>query len=125
MRKWLLSAALAAIPLFASAQSTIDGVWQTDPKTVTGASKPSHYIVDTSEYRCESCAPKIRTPADGKPRPLAGHPFIEKLSARIVDDQTFEVTSWAGQIVTVGKMTVSADARSMVREITTREANGT
>jgi hypothetical protein len=125
MRKCLLFAALAALPLFVSAQSSIDGVWQTDPKTVTGASRPSHYIVDTHEYRCESCAPKIKVPADGQPRPLPGHPFIEKLSARIVDDRTFEVSSWAGNVVTVGRMTISADGKSMVREITTREANGT
>lgn len=125
MGKCLLFAVLAALPLLVFAQPSIDGVWKTDPKTVTGASKTSHYILDTREYRCESCAPKIRVAADGQPRKLTGHPFIEKLSARIVDDHTFEVTSWAGNVVTVGRMTISADAKSMVREITTREANGT
>jgi hypothetical protein len=125
MGKYYLFAALAALPLFANAQATIDGVWQTDPKTVTGASKPSKYVVDAGAYRCESCAPKIKVPADGQVHPLTGNPYVQKMSARIVDDRTFEVTSWAGQAVVTGKMTASPDGRSMVREITSREVNGT
>jgi hypothetical protein len=125
MRKYLLFVAIAAMPWLACAQPSIDGVWKTDPRSVTGASKPSRYVVDANEYRCESCAPKIRVPADGQAHPLPGNPYIQQLAARIVDDHTFEVTSTAGKLTTTGRMTISADGKSMVREITSREANGT
>jgi hypothetical protein len=126
MRKLLLFVTIAVMPWVAClAQPSIDGVWKTDPRTVTGASKPSKYFVDANEYRCESCAPKIKVPADGQPHALKGNPYIDHLSARVVDDHTFEVTSVAGKISTTGRMTISADGRSMVREITSREANGT
>lgn len=125
MQKRLWFLALAAMPWIAAAQATIDGVWKTDPRTVSAPSKPSRYIVDAGQYRCESCAPRIRMPADGKPRPVPGHPHVDSLAARAIDDHTFEVSSVAGRVSTIGKMTVSADGRSMVREITSRESNGT
>src|SRR3569832_2173820 len=125
MRKWLcIIVAAAAFPVMAWAQAGIDGVWKTDPKSVTGASKPSRYVVDR-EYRCESCAPKIRIPADGKPHALPENPFIGTLTARIVDDRTFEVSSVAGKTLVTGRMTVLADGKTMTREATSRAANGT
>lgn len=125
MSRWFLFALFAVLPMLASAQPNIDGVWKTDPKTVTAGSKPSRYIVENGEYRCESCVPKIRIPADGKESPVKGNPYIQKMTARIVDDHTFEVTAWAGKVVTVGRMTVSADGRSMVRDISSHDPNGT
>jgi hypothetical protein len=124
LKRLILFALAAMIPWLALAQPSIDGVWKTDPGTVTGGSKPSKYFVDAKEYRCESCAPKIKVPADGKPHALPGNSYIDQLSARIVDDRTFEVTSVVGKVATTGRMTISADGRSMVREITSREANG-
>jgi hypothetical protein len=125
MRKWFLWAAIATAPCLAFAQASIDGVWKTDPKTVSGASKPSRYVLDAKEYRCESCAPKIKVASDGQARALGGNPYIQKIAARIVDDRTFEVTAWTGKAVSVGRMTVSADGLSMVRDVTIQEANGT
>jgi hypothetical protein len=126
IRMRLVLFALAAIvPWIAFAQPSIDGVWKTDPRSVTGGTKPSKYLVDAKEYRCESCAPKIKVPADGQPHAMPGNHYIDRISAHIVDDRTFEVTSVVGKVATVGRMTVSADGRSMVREITSHEANGT
>lgn len=125
MMKYLIVLAAAAMPWLASAQSAIDGVWKTDPKTVTGASKPSQYVVQGNQYRCESCAPKIRIKADGSAQPVPGNPYLDSVSARIVDDRTFEVVSKSGKLATTGTMTVSADGKSMMREITSLEANGT
>lgn len=125
MKRIALFALAVMVPWLSWAQPTIDGVWKTDPKTVSGGSKPSKYVVDANEYRCESCAPKIKVAADGKPHALPGNPYIENITAHIVDDRTFEVTSVAGKVATVGRMTISADGRSMVREITSQEANGT
>lgn len=125
MKRIALFALAAMVPWFSWAQPTIDGVWKTDPKTVSGGSKPSKYVVDANEYRCESCAPKIKVAADGQPHSLPGNPYIQKITAHIVDDRTFEVTSVVGKVATVGRMTISADGRSMVREITSQEANGT
>ncbi|HUR90639.1 MAG TPA: hypothetical protein VMZ74_16260 [Ramlibacter sp.] len=125
MRKYLLAVVAAAMPWLACAQSQIDGVWKTDPKSVTGASKPSHYIVKGNDYRCESCRPKIHVKADGQPQPLRGNPYLDSVAARIVDEHTFEVTSRKDKLVSVGTMTVAADGKSMIREITSAEANGT
>lgn len=125
MKKYLLALAVAVTPWLAFAQSAIDGVWKTDPKSVSGASKPSQYVVQGNVYRCESCAPKIRIKADGNPQPVPGNPYLEAVSARIVDEHTFEVVSKMGKLVTTGTMTVSADGKSMVREVTGLEANGT
>jgi hypothetical protein len=124
MRKWLWAIA-AALPSIAFAQWNIDGVWKTDPKSVVGANKPSRYVVDKGEYRCETCRPKIVVPADGKPHAQPDNPFIGTIAARVVDDRTFEVTSVAGKITTVGKLTISADGKTLTRESTTKEANGT
>ena len=125
MRKCLLAVAAAVIPWFAFAQTAIDGVWKTDPKSVVGASKPSQYVVKGGIYRCNSCAPKIRVQADGNPHPVPGNPYIDSVAARVVDDLTFEVVSKKDKLVTTGTMTVSPDGRSMVREINAIEANGT
>jgi hypothetical protein len=125
MRKCLLAVAAAVIPWFGFAQTAIDGVWKTDPKSVVGASKPSQYVVKDGTYRCESCAPKIRVKADGSPHPVPGNPYLDTVSARVIDEFTFEVVSKKDKLVTTGTMTVSADRRSMVREITAIEANGT
>jgi hypothetical protein len=125
LKRIALVALAALAPWLALAQPTIDGVWKTDPHSVTGGTKPSRYFVDAKEYRCESCAPKIKVPADGKPHAMPGNHYIDKISAHIVDDRTFEVTSVVGKVETVGRMTISTDGQSMLREITSREANGT
>src|SRR5438105_6842773 len=125
--KYLCIIAAAAFPALACAQATaLDGVWKTDPASVDQGSMPSQYLVKDNEYRCESCAPKIRVKADGTPQPLAGNPFIDTLTVRIVDTRVVEIRSRSGPTVsTTAKVTISEDAKSMTREIVTKEANGT
>jgi hypothetical protein len=125
LRNVLFALALAACPWIASAQTGIDGLWKTDPKTVTGASKLSRYVVKGGEYRCDSCAPKIRIKANGSPQPVPGHPYLDSVAARIVDEHTIEITSKKDDLSTTGVMTISPDGKSMVREIDSLEANGT
>jgi hypothetical protein len=126
MRKCLWIAGLAAIPWLAWAQSGIDGVWKTDPRSVTAESKPSRYVVTPNEYRCESCAPKIKIKPDGTQQPLSGNPYLDSVAARIVDDHVVEVTAVKdGKPLSNGRMTISADGKSMTREVTVHEANGT
>lgn len=126
MRKSLAAVVLAALPLLAFAQSAFDGVWKTDPKTDTAGSKPSQYVVKGGEYRCESCAPRIRVKADGTQYPLPGNPYIDFISVKVVDDRVVEIVSRAGpNIVSSGRLVVAADGKSMMREISTKEANGT
>jgi hypothetical protein len=128
MRKCLLAfvaLAAAAAPWVACAQSAIDGVWKTDPKSVVGASKASQYVVKGGQYHCDSCAPKINIKADGQPQRVPGNPYLDTVTAKIVDEHTFEITSQKDTLVTTATMTVSADGKSMVREVTGTEANGT
>jgi hypothetical protein len=125
MRKRLAVLALVALPWLACAQSAFDGVWRTDPKTVTAGSKPSQYVVKGGEYRCDSCAPKIRVKADGTQYPLPGNPYIDFICVTIVDDRVVEIISRSGpKVVSTGRLVVSRDGKSMVREISTKEANG-
>jgi hypothetical protein len=125
MRKSLAVVAFAAAPWLAFAQSAFDGVWKTDPKTVTAGSKPSQYVLKGGEYRCESCAPKIRVKADGTQYPLPGNPYIDFIAVKVVDDRVVEIVSRAGpKVVSTGRLVVSPDGKSLVREISTKEANG-
>jgi hypothetical protein len=68
--------------------------------------------------------PKVRIPTDGQPHAQPDNPFIGTVSARIVDDRTLEVTRVAGKITTVGRLTISPDGKSLVRDSTTKEING-
>ncbi|HEY8048050.1 MAG TPA: hypothetical protein VIE63_02675, partial [Ramlibacter sp.] len=125
MSKQLWALCLAIVPWLACAQSGIDGVWQTDPATVTGGSKLSRYLVKGGEYRCDSCAPKIRVKADGNLQPVRGNPYLDSVAAKIVDGHTLAITSKKDNVSSTGVMTISADGKSMVREIDTVEVNGT
>jgi hypothetical protein len=125
MGKWLWAVAAAIAAGHALAQGTIDGMWKTDPKSVVGTSRPSRYTVKDGLYRCGSCAPMIRVKADGAAHAVPGNPYLDSVSAKIVDELTLEVVSRKDKLATTGTMTVSPDGRSMVREIVSLETNGT
>jgi hypothetical protein len=126
MKKLLSIAILAAAPWLAWAQSGIDGVWKTDPKTVTAGDKPSRYLVKGGEYRCDSCAPRIKVRADGTHQPLPGNPYIDQLAVKVVDDHTLEITATKdGRALSTGRITVSPDGKSLTRDVTSYDPNGT
>jgi hypothetical protein len=126
MNKLLCIAAAALLPLGVLAQSALDGTWKTDLKSITGADKPSRYVVKDGNYTCEHCVPKFTVKADGTDQPVKGNPAADTLAVKVVDDKVVELTSKkAGKVTWKGKWTVSADGKTMTREFNSNEANGT
>ncbi|HUR90638.1 MAG TPA: hypothetical protein VMZ74_16255 [Ramlibacter sp.] len=124
MKKFLAIAA-ATLPLLALAQSALDGSWRTDLKSISGADKPSKYLLKDGNYECDSCAPQIKVKADGTEQPVAGNPFLDALAVKVADDRTIELTTTkGGKVVTSGKITIAADGNSMTREFRTNDAKG-
>lgn len=126
MRKCLWMLAAAAIPWLAHAQTThIDGVWKTEARSFTAPSKPSTYLLKDGTYTCFTCAPRLKVKADGADQPLPGNPYIDTVSATVLDEHTVELTSRkGGRVLATGKMSVSPDGRTMTREMRYQGANG-
>jgi hypothetical protein len=125
MYKHLCFLLLAALPWLAHAQAAIDGVWKTDPKSFTSPNKPSQYLLKDGVYRCDSCAPKITVAADGLDQPVRANPYLDAMSVKILDEHTVEITTRShGKILATGKITVSPDGKTMMREFRYIEANG-
>jgi hypothetical protein len=123
--KKLLAAIAAALPLVVLAQSAIDGTWRTDLKSISGADKPSKYLLKDGAYTCDSCAPLIKVPADGNNQPVPGNPYIDGLAVKAADDHTIEMTAMkAGKVSLHAKITLSADGNTMTRESTSNDAKG-
>jgi len=118
--------AAAMLPLAAFAQSAVDGTWRTDLKSISGADKPSKYLIKDGAYTCESCAPQIsKVPADGHDQPVSGNPYLEGLAVKVADDRNIEMTATKGGKVTFhAKISLSADGNTMTRESTSNDAKG-
>src|SRR5205809_5931233 len=114
MKKILWVLAAAAMPWLAQAQNHIDGVWKTDARSFTAPSKPSTYVLKDGQYICLSCAPKVKVKADGADQPLAGNPYIDSMAVKVLDDKAVEITTRkGGKVLATGKISVSADGRTM------------
>src|SRR3954469_18190491 len=125
MNKLIFTIAAALLPCIALAQSAIDGKWKTDIKSISGPDKPSRYSVKEGMYECESCVPQIKVKADGKDQLLEGTPYFDVYAVKITDDSTMELVGRkAGRTVSVGKIAVSADGKTMSREFTINEPGG-
>jgi len=119
MKKLLFRAAmlLLLLPVCVSAQSVLDGTWKFDPTQGDLGKKPWVYIVDKGIYDCRICSPKVKIPADGADHPVAGSPYYDTSSFRIVDAQTFEeVRRKAGKEVSSTKFKVAPDGKTMTLE---------
>jgi hypothetical protein len=124
MKKFLWTIAAAALPWIAQAQ-TLDGVWKTDPRSFAAPSKPSTYVLKDGWYQCLTCAPKLKVKADGSDQPVQGNAFLDAMSVKVIDDSTVEMTSRkGGRVLATGKVAVSADGKTMTREMRYQEANG-
>jgi hypothetical protein len=125
MRKQFLLVAAALLPCIALAQSAIDGKWKTDIKSIVGSDKPSKYSVKDGMYECESCVPQIKVKADGTDQLLEGNPYYDVYAVKLADDHTLElVARKSGRTVSVGKIKISDDGKSMTREFTINEPGG-
>jgi hypothetical protein len=111
--KKLMAAILSAsllLPVLATAQSALDGTWKIDLGKTQLPKKPDVYLLQDGMYECKSCVPPIRIKADGEEHNVTGHPYYDKMSAKITDDRSVTLTrSKNGKKVASETITVAAD----------------
>jgi len=119
MKKWLAFTFFISLllPVLATAQSTFDGTWKFDLKTVQFPSKPDVYLLQDGIYNCKTCVPVIDIKADGQDQKVSGHPYYDTVSIKVVDDHGIEETDKKnGKTVATSKTWVSADGNTLMFE---------
>ncbi len=119
MRKWLAFTFFISLllPALATAQSTFDGTWKLDLKTVQFPSKPDVYLLQDGIYNCKTCVPVIDIKADSQDHKVSGHPYYDTVSIKVVDDHSIEETDKKnGKTVATSKTWVSADGNTLMFE---------
>jgi hypothetical protein len=108
---WLLIALLVSVP--AVAQSAFDGTWKFNLNDAQFSKKPDVYLLQDGMYHCKTCVPPIDVKADGQDQPVTGHPYIDSMSIKVVDDHTVEeVDKKNGKTVATSKTVVSEDGKT-------------
>ena len=111
------------MPGLAMAQSAFDGTWKVDVKTAQFPKKPDVYLLQDGMYHCKTCVPMIDVKADGQDQKVAGHPYFDMMSIKVVDDRTIEETGKKnGKVVATSKTWTSADGNTLMFEFTDSSA---
>jgi len=120
----LLLAALA--PALAFAQSGFNGTWKIDLNKAQLPDKLDELLLQDGMYHCKSCAPPVSVKADGRDQKVAGDPYYDTLSVKIIDDRTIEgVQKKAGRVIGSSRESVSADGNTLTLDFTnTNSPNG-
>jgi hypothetical protein len=85
--------------------------------------KPDEYLLKDGMYSCKSCAPPIVVKADGQDQKVTGHPYLDMMSIKVVDDKTIEqVDKKDGKAVATSKTWISADGNTMMFEFSDSSA---
>jgi hypothetical protein len=115
--KKLLGTLLVLIPMFAVAQSGVEGSWRIDLNKTQLDSTPRVFELKDGIYSCSTCDPKITTKADGQDHPVNGSPYLNTAKVTVVDGNTVEVVGKKdGKITFRATMTVSADGKTLTRK---------
>ena len=112
--KKLLFLLLLIVPSLLWAQSPFDGTWKVDMSKAKFPKKPDEYLLKDGMYECKTCKPEIKIKADGQMQPVSGHPYIDMMMVKVVDDKHVESASTkngkdAGKV----SMTVSDDGNTL------------
>jgi hypothetical protein len=111
----LVIALLASAP--AIAQNAIDGTWKFNLSDAQFPKKPDVYLLQNGKYQCKTCVPPIDVKADGQDQPVSGHPYLDSVSIKVVDDRTVEeVDKKNGKTVATSKTVVSSDGKTATFE---------
>ena len=98
------------VPALTTAQSVFNGTWKADLSSAKFPQKPDEYLLKGGTYDCKTCVPPIQVKADGQDQKVAGHPYYDTVSIKVVDDRTIEeVDKKNGKTVATSKTWVSAD----------------
>jgi hypothetical protein len=102
--------ALLAISLPAMAQSIFNGTWKGDLSSFQPPTKPDEYLLKDGMYDCKTCAPPYDIKADGTDQPVKGHPYMDTVAIKVLDDRTIEETDKkGGKTVATSKSVVSPE----------------
>jgi hypothetical protein len=113
---WSLPASL--LPGLVMAQAAFVGTWKADVSNIQLPKKPSHYLLNHGVYHCLTCAPAYSVKADGQDHKVAGHPYFDSVSIKVIDDSTIEETDKKdGKTVTVSTTKVSADGKTATFDV--------
>lgn len=98
----------------ALAESPFDGTWKIDLGASKLPEKPDVFLLKDGVYECRSCAPAFKVKADGAFHPVAGHPYYDAVSIKVVDPRTVVETDRKGAKTVVSSTnSVSADGRTL------------
>ncbi|WP_426700122.1 hypothetical protein ACPPVV_12005 [Rhodanobacter sp. Col0626] len=120
MKKLLIGGMLLALllPCHAMAQSAFDGTWKIDINKVQASNKPEVITLKDGEYSC-NCTPPIHVKADGMDHAVTGHPTMDTVSVKIVDDHTITETGKKnGKVVYTDTTKVADDGKTATFEST-------
>ncbi|HEX5239345.1 MAG TPA: hypothetical protein VFW39_12890 [Sphingomicrobium sp.] len=98
----------------AAAANSIDGTWKADVTTAKWDQKPEQYLLQNGKYDCKSCTPPWSVPADGAFHPIAGNPYVDQVSIKVVDDKTVQQENkLKGRDTGGATLKVSADGNTL------------
>ncbi len=111
---------LLLLPALAMAQSAFVGTWKADLNhNLQLPEKPDQFLLSHGTYQCQSCVPPYSVPADGQDHKVAGHPYFDTASVKIVDANTVEETEKkAGKTVTVTTTKAASDGKTLTYDTT-------
>lgn len=105
---------LLLLPILAWAQSPLDGTWKVDLNSAQFPKKPDVFFIQDGMYHCKTCVPPIDVKADGQWQKVAGHPYMDQIMIKVVDDKHIEqATQKNGKPMGSEKDSVSADGKTI------------
>ena len=73
---------LLLTPVFAVAQSALNGTWKVDMNKVDFPKKPTEYSLQNGMYQCKTCVPPVEVKADGRTSRFPAIPTTTALPLR-------------------------------------------
>jgi hypothetical protein len=115
MKSYLL--ALLLIATSVRADSPFDGTWIWDTDSTQLSTRPDVYLLDTGVYRCESCIPALRVPADAREHSVAGQPNYDAVTVTTLDAAVVKVVmTQSHKLVSVHTLTVAQDGQQLTHQ---------
>jgi hypothetical protein len=115
----LAPAALWMLPMLATAQSAFDGTWKIDMDAADFSRKSRVYLLQDGIYECKTCAPPYKVKADGTDQPVAGHPYVDTVAIKVLNDHAIaETDKKAGKTVATSTTTLSPEGDTLTTTFT-------
>jgi hypothetical protein len=107
--------ALLIAPTVLTAQSALNGTWKVDMNNVDFSKKPDIFLLQNGMYSCKTCVPAYTIKADGSPQAVPGHPYVDQIAIKVINDHEVQETDYkGGKQVGNSTTTVSSDGKSLL-----------